>query len=61
MVTGGATGIGSATCLKLSSLGTKVVINYSNSVQEARIRSINYQILGYCIKPILVTSIKRKK
>lgn len=36
LVTGGATGIGSATCIKLSSLGAKVVVNYSKSFQEAQ-------------------------
>lgn len=36
LVTGGATGIGSATCIKLSSLGAKVVVNYSKSLQEAQ-------------------------
>ncbi|MFJ8513845.1 SDR family NAD(P)-dependent oxidoreductase [Lysinibacillus xylanilyticus] len=36
LVTGGATGIGSATCIKLSSLGAKVVVNYSKSVREAQ-------------------------
>lgn len=36
LVTGGATGIGSATCKKLSSLGAKVVVNYSKSYLEAQ-------------------------
>ncbi|WP_190324677.1 SDR family NAD(P)-dependent oxidoreductase [Bacillus atrophaeus] len=36
LVTGGATGIGSATCIKLSSLGAKVVVNYSKSLKEAQ-------------------------
>jgi 3-oxoacyl-[acyl-carrier protein] reductase len=36
LVTGGATGIGSATCKKLSSLGAYVIVNYSRSLQEAQ-------------------------
>jgi 3-oxoacyl-[acyl-carrier protein] reductase len=36
LVTGSATGIGSATCIRLSSMGAKVVVNYSKSFQEAQ-------------------------
>ncbi|MGF9775760.1 SDR family NAD(P)-dependent oxidoreductase [Priestia aryabhattai] len=36
LVTGGGTGIGKATCIRLSSLGANVVINYSKSVEEAK-------------------------
>ncbi|SFG66279.1 3-oxoacyl-[acyl-carrier protein] reductase [Sporolactobacillus nakayamae] len=36
LVTGGGTGIGRATCIKLSSSGAKVVVNYSKSFKEAR-------------------------
>ncbi|WP_445744633.1 SDR family NAD(P)-dependent oxidoreductase [Priestia megaterium] len=36
LVTGGGTGIGKATCMRLSSLGANVVINYSKSVEEAK-------------------------
>jgi len=36
LVTGGGTGIGSATYIKLSSLGANVVINYSKSLKEAQ-------------------------
>ncbi|UIR30732.1 SDR family oxidoreductase [Priestia flexa] len=36
LVTGGGTGIGKATCMRLSSLGANVIINYSKSVEEAK-------------------------
>jgi 3-oxoacyl-[acyl-carrier protein] reductase len=35
LVTGSATGVGAATCRKLSGLGWNVVVNYSRSKQEA--------------------------
>jgi 3-oxoacyl-[acyl-carrier protein] reductase len=36
IITGGGTGIGKATALKLADMGTKLVINYSNSETEAK-------------------------
>ena len=35
IVTGGGTGIGEATCLKLAERGCNVVVNYSRSKKEA--------------------------
>ena len=36
IITGGGTGIGKATALKLADMGAKLVINYSNSETEAK-------------------------
>ncbi|MBY0003962.1 SDR family oxidoreductase [Priestia aryabhattai] len=36
IITGGGTGVGKATALKLADMGAKLVINYSNSEKEAK-------------------------
>ena len=36
IITGGGTGVGKATALKLADKGAKLVINYSNSEKEAK-------------------------
>ncbi len=46
IITGGATGIGKATALKLALAGAKVVINYRSSEKEAKILQERIQTLG---------------
>ena len=46
LVTGSATGVGAATCKKLSGLGWNVVVNYSKSRQEAEETAAACRALG---------------